>query len=177
MTEGRAQGGDRWTGGATSLLILCLPQQLRNYGRCANLGRADTHRRGAGGNVSVFAPSVLLSGPPAFHGPFPRSERRICDTLRSTIRRRSTAAASPTNVVCSVFSSGHAFHCRCCASRLAALTRHAGRRKSAVADGVSHAKYASDEPLINRRIRSALQDGHKPIHYLQELCNAVVSCE
>jgi hypothetical protein len=53
---GRAQGGDRWTGGATSLLIVCLPQQLRNYGRCANLGRADTHRRGADGNVSIFAP-------------------------------------------------------------------------------------------------------------------------
>jgi hypothetical protein len=108
---GRAHDGYRWTGGAITLLILCLPQQLRNYDRCANLGHADPHRRGAGGNVSVFAPSVPLSGLPTFHGPFPRSERRISDTLRSTIRRRSTAAVSATNVVCSVFSSGHAFHC------------------------------------------------------------------
>ncbi len=110
-------GGDRRTGGATSLLILCLPQKLRNCGRCANLGRADTHRCGEGGNASAFAPSVPLSGLPVFHGPFPRSERRICDTRRSTIRRHSTAAASPTNVVCSVFSSGHAFHCIACTLR------------------------------------------------------------
>jgi hypothetical protein len=41
--EAAPKGEDRWTGGATRLLILCLPQQLRNYGRCANLGRADTH--------------------------------------------------------------------------------------------------------------------------------------
>jgi hypothetical protein len=88
-------------------LILCLPQQLCNHGRCASLGRADTHRRGEDGNASAFAPSVPLSSPRAFPGRFLRSERRICDTLRSTIRRRSTAAASPTNVVCSVFSSEH----------------------------------------------------------------------
>jgi hypothetical protein len=64
---------------------------------------ADTHRRRAGGNVSVFAPSVQLSGPPAFHAPFPCSERRICDTLRSTMPQqpskstRIPARAVPLN--------------------------------------------------------------------------------
>jgi hypothetical protein len=49
--------------------------------------------------------------------------------------------------------------------------------QSAVAHRVSHEKYASTGPLIRRRIRSALQDGHKPIHYFQELYNVVVSRE
>jgi hypothetical protein len=72
------QSGHRCTGDglvAAQSRILNLPQPFCNHGRCANLGRADTDRRGVGGNASAFAPSVPLSSPQAFPERFPRSER------------------------------------------------------------------------------------------------------